>query len=316
MEIVLQPNKGENKAAVPYLAEVKIHSLTIDAGSNFLVPIYVTEVGNQTVYNVEISGFRMETTDLNEVPELVDRLMTGLVNMTRLPSYVFIARRDGGIYPVYTVDNEVMVTTPGGPTFKHVELAKVREYLTDYLHAVGLLGSADTDDKLHVRGINLTSLSLIRPAFYLKKRIAGETEFWTPVFKSDDGQRIYTYAANERRAVPIADGKEILNLHKVVAEALIADKRLKNPYDLRPDRLFPDDMKNLTALLKPETDLTVGSYKIPVYAYNGSFAGVEEKPDEDRFGLFLGKTVAEVEERVKTSFTRRGLMGAKTGMTA
>ena len=83
-----------------------------------------------------------------------------LINLSRLPTYVFIAPRSHKMYPVYTVNDEVFATTPGGPVFKHVELAKVREFLADYLHEIGALGVTDKSEKLHVRGCSTFYLGL------------------------------------------------------------------------------------------------------------------------------------------------------------
>ncbi len=102
------------------------------------------------------------------------------------------------VYPVYTVGDEVYATTPGGPVFRHVELAKVREFLSDCLHTMEEIGSVDRAETLHVRGIDKNTLGLIRPSFYLKKRVPSEAEFWAPVFKSEDGRSIYTYAARAK----------------------------------------------------------------------------------------------------------------------
>ena len=136
--------------------------------------------GNKKIFDIEMCGFRVEAEKLEELEQKAALLAASLVNMSRLPSYVFIARRAGGVYPVYTIEDEVMATTPGGPVFRHVELAKVREYLTDYLHDIGILGERGLSDKLHVRGIDRHTLSLRRPVLYLKKRAINETDFLGP----------------------------------------------------------------------------------------------------------------------------------------
>ncbi len=104
-------------------------------------------------------------------------------------------------------------------------------------------------ETLHVRGVDKNTLGLVRPIYYLKKRVPGEAEFWAPVFKSEDSRTIYTYAASAKREAPIDSGHEIMALHAMVAEALRKDGRLDNPYDLRSDRVFPDEAKDLLATL-------------------------------------------------------------------
>ncbi len=308
MKIVLEPNTGSDNEKIPYFARVEIATLTIDSGSIFQVPIHLKQLAEGKIYDVEICGFRLETDTLDDIPEVVEKLLSGLVNMTRLPSYVFIARRSRGIYPVYTVGNEVFATTPGGPVFRHVELAKVREYLNDYLHEMGILGRPDMSDKLHVRGVNTKTLGVIRPIFYLKKRVPGETEFWAPVFLSDDGRSIYTFAANAKRTVPVEEGKEIFSLHRIVAEVLITDNRLHNVYDLRPERLFPEQWEHLKNILTPlDKYITISDIQIPLYRNGGAFIGLESRLEENRYSLFLGEDIEDVRGRVVRSFTRRGV---------
>ena len=65
---------------------------------------------------------------------------------------------DGGGTTGALVGDEVFVTTPGGPVFRDVELAKVRGYLSDYLHTMEELGTADHVETLHVRGVDRNTL--------------------------------------------------------------------------------------------------------------------------------------------------------------
>jgi hypothetical protein len=234
--------------------------------------------------------------------------------MSRLPSYVFIARRSQGVYPVYTVENEVFATTPGGPVFRHVELAKVRDYLSDYLHAMNILGVPGKSDKLHVRGVNTTTLALMRPIFYLKKRVANETEFWAPVFRSRDNRYVYTYAASARREV-YEGANEVLALQDWVAKALIDDKRLINRYDLRADRLLPDVWHKLKPILETKGQAIIGDIRLSLYQKNGVFIGVEHRVDEDRFSLFFGDTITDVCNRARLDFVRRGIIDPKIAVS-
>jgi hypothetical protein len=233
-----------------------------------------------------------------------------------LPTYIFIARRSRRIYPVYTIGDEVLVTTSGGPVFRHVELASVRRYLSDYLHAVGELGTPGKSETLHVRGVRPSTLALTRPVFYLKKRVTGENEFWAPVFPTNDGLGIYTYAASARREVKIAGGQEVLALRDMVAEALIADKRLKHSHNLRPDRLMPDYWSRLQATLeKDPLKLTVFDHgttkngaEIDLYKNGKLFLAAEPRGDDHRVGLFVGQTPTDLRDRLAQDYLRRDLI--------
>lgn len=308
MKITVQPT---NQATIPYQVVVEIETLTIDTGSTFRVPVHKTLVNGKPFYDLELCGFRAETEAVEHIPWITERLLTGLVNMARLPSYVFIARQTGGVYPVYTVDQEVFVTTPGGPLFRHVELAKVREYLTDYLHLTSSpltpQSSLLSPNKLHVRGIDSTTLALRRPIFYLKKRVSGETDFWAPVFLSADRLSLYTYAANARREVTLDNGAEILHLRELVAKALQADNRLHNLYDLRPDRLFPEQWHRLEPHLQTRGFREVNGVTVALYQHPLGWIGLVERPDENRYSLYLGESVDDLCGRVAHDFTRRAV---------
>ena len=307
MKVTLRENTAVDKNEVPYIADIEVFTLTVDANSVFEVPVHINNSTDKTTYNVEICGFRAETDKIEEIAYITEDLFASLVNRARLPSYVFIARGAGGVYPVYTVDHEVLATTPGGPLFQHIELAKVREYLSDYLHDIGILGEKGSSDKLHVRGIDLKTLGLRRPVFYLKKRVEGENDFWAPVFKTADGKRIYTYAANNRREVPISGGQEVIFLRELVAQALLTDNRLTNIHDLRPDRLFPNYWERLKATLTPEGHIKANDIEMPIYSNNFVYIAVETRPDENRFSLFVGKDVENVRRRAEEDLTRRGV---------
>ena len=310
MNISLVPNKSNPTGQVPFLIHAEITSLTIDLDTIFKIPVYLHTNGRD-MYNVELCGFRVEADTPKELTPLVDRLVRGLVNMARLPTYVFIARRSRQMYPVYTVGDEVFATTPGGPVFRHVELAKVREYLSDYLHAIGELGTPGKSDVLHVRGVNMDTLGLMRPIFYLKKRAKniGDNEFWAPVFLADDGKSIYTYAASGKREVDLAGGYEALLLRTQVAQALIADKRLKENFDLRPDRLLPDYWEQVQATLKLQpVKLVAENITLDVYQNGRGIVAVEHRRDEDRYSLYIGTDINDLRDRMAKDFVRRGLI--------
>lgn len=309
MNITVQRNKGANRLEIPYIAEVEVPHLH-SARRTFSIPVYASYIGMKKTLAVEICGFRMQTQRFEEVSVLVERLINALINSARLPTYVFIARLAQIVYPVYTVGDEVYAVTPrGGPILRHVELAKVREYLTDYLHDSSLLGAEGQRDKLHVRGVNGQTLELHRPIFYLKKRITGQTDFWAPVFSSSDGRRIYTYAASAKRETPVNDGREILTLRDLVAHLLIQDKRLKGFYDLRPDRLFPETWHALEAQLEPVGDtIHVMGMALPVYqTRDETWVSAELRPDEERYNLYLGATRDELMWHICQNLERRGV---------
>jgi hypothetical protein len=267
-------------------------------------------------HTADVAGFRVASGNIYHVEQMVRRLLAAMINYGRLPDYVFIARRSERIYPVYTMGDEVIVTTPGGPVFRDVELAKVREHLAEYMYTTGELGEAGKSDKLHVRGVSRSTLTLLRPIFYLKKRLPGQAEFWAPVFEAEDGQSVYAYVASAKREVPIQDGLEVLILHNMCADALIADGRLEHTYDLRIDRLMPEYWARVRARLHPEPcELTFtgkrassSNQPIPIFRYDGVTIGVEPRSDEARWGLFVGDGAEEVRYRMALDFFRRGLI--------
>jgi hypothetical protein len=309
MKISLEQNTTSNPD-VPCFVQAEITSLTIDTNSVFKIPVYQYTNG-KTTYNTELCGFRVEASSPDELLPLTDRLLRGLVNMARLPTYIFIARRSQQMYPVYTIGDEVLATTPGGPVFRHVELANVRDYLADYLHAMGELGTPGKSDRLHVRGVNMNTLALIRPIFYLKKRAmqTNEHEFWAPVFMADDGKSIYTYAASGKREVDLSGGYEALLLRTQVAQALIADQRLKENFDLRPDRLLPDYWTQVKATLKPmPVQLVAADLTMDVYRNGRGIVAVEHRQEEDRYSLYIGEDLADLRRRAANILIRRGLL--------
>lgn len=306
MKLTLEANNGDSET-VPFHVRVDIVTATIDAGSTFFVPVEMRYQGLKKSFAANICGWEVASERPEALPGKISRFLPRLIHLARLPTYVFIARRAGGIYPIYTLDSEVFATTPGAPVFRHVELAKVREYLTDYLHAAGILGEKGLSDKLHVRGVNMKTLTLRRPIFYLKKRTPGETEFWAPVFEAGDGKHIYCYAADARRETAINGGMELLNLQQLVAAALQADGRLSNPFDLRLDRLFPERWQQLKAALAEREMINVHGVDLALYQSENGWIAVEERPQEGRPSLFLGQDREGLRARVAVDFERRGI---------
>ncbi|MBN1219800.1 MAG: hypothetical protein JXM69_12800 [Anaerolineae bacterium] len=309
MKISLEKNAKRDNQAVPYYVEAELSSITIDLDT-YRIPVY-KHTNGKTGYNVEICGFQVSADTPEQMVPVTERLIRGLINMARLPTYVFIARRSRQMYPVYTIGDEVFATTRGGPVFRHVELAKVREYLAEYLNAMSIIGTPGMSERLRVRGVDTNSLGLVRPIFYLKKRPQSEdeNEFWAPVFLADDQGSIYTYAASGKREIDLAGGYEALLLRSQVAQALIADSRLKDQYDLRPDRLLPDywaRVKN-TFSLQPEK-LVFDDAAFEIYR-NGKFVvAAEHRTDEDRYSLYLGQNLDDLRDRTAKDLVRRGLI--------
>jgi hypothetical protein len=256
---------------------------------------------------VNLCGFELSSSHPESLPNKINEFLPRLISLARLPTYMFIARQAGGLYPVYTHDDEVFATVPGGPVFRHVELAKVREYLSDYLHSAGILGEKGLSDKLHVRGVNMNTLGLRRPIFYLKKRVPDEVDFWAPVFEAGDAKNIYAYAASERRDVPIAAGDEVLLLRRTVANALKQHNRLADSYDLRPDRLFPEYWERLKETLTEIDPIEANGVELPVYQNGDALIAVEGRPEEGRYGLFLGKDLDDLRDRITVDFERRSI---------
>lgn len=326
MKLSLTRNIGKNKETVPYFVRADLATEVIKPHTVFHIPVYWQPNEGisgiiKGLYSAEVCGFRVEAGNLHQIVRLVNWLLPGLINMARLPTYIFIAQPSRRIYPVYTIGDEVLATTPGGPVFRHVELANVRSYLSDYLHAVGELGTLgipEANEVFHVRGVRSKTLALVRPIFYLKKRVPGENEFWAPVFPTNDGRGIYTYAASARREVEIAAGQEVLALREVVAEALMADKRLKHSYDLRPDRLMSDYWARLEATLTKDSiklaifdhSKTINGTEIDLYKNGKLHLAIEPRDNEERIGLYVGQTPTDLRDRVAQDYLRRGLIGS------
>jgi len=317
MKVFLEQNSDTNSNNQPFFAHIEVSNVSVDFNTRFRVPIS-QRVNGTTSYLAEICGFQVEAESPNAVILLIEKLVLELVNFARLPTYVFIARRSHKMYPVYTYGDEVFATTPGGPVFKHVELAKVREYLSDYMHTIGALGAPGASETLHVRGVHRETLGLVRPIFYLKKRPQGddENEFWAPVFPSKTGQSIYAYAVNGRREVDIDNGHEVLLLRSQVAQALVADKRLKEDYDLRADRLLPEYWErvkpNLEAVL---SKLAYNGSQFDVYKEGKYLVAVEYRDREDRYSLYIGKGVDDLRERAAKDLIRRKLAKSVTDVS-
>ncbi len=316
MKINLVENAAPNSASVPYIAEVNMGQDVTHLWRDYRIPVYFNKHGKER-YSAEIAGFQIASESIERIPGLIKYLIGNLINVARLPNYAFIARRAQRVYPVYTIEDEVMVVTPNGPVFRHVELAKVRQYLTEYLHKTRILGKDGKSDKLHVRGIDPNTLGLRRPVFYLKKRDAADGDpFWAPVFENGARDGIYAYAASSRRDAPNTGGASAMwDLRNVVAEVLVTDKRLGSVNDLRADRIMPNYWQKLSAAMTPTGKTLVSDdLRIPVYEVNGKFIGVERRSNEDRNGIYVGDSVEDLEARVSKDMARRGIIANTNAM--
>lgn len=311
MNITLERNRGADRLNIPYIAAVDMMSNATN--HQLQIPIDVSYIGMKKTFGVNLCGFQMQTAEFSELSEMIERLLRALTNAKRLPTYVFIARNAQTIYPIYTVEDDVFVVTPReGPVLRHIELAKVREYITDYLHDTRQLGSDGQRDKLHIRGVHASTLRLRRPIFYLKKRLVGETEFWAPVFIGGDEAHIYTYAVSQRRNMALAAGLEVLQLRDKVATLLQQDKRLKNHHDLRPDRLFPDRLALLTEHLTEQADsFHFEGRSFPVFIDGeGRWIASEKRVDENRYNLYLGDSRDALFDQINRNLARRKMQDA------
>lgn len=308
MEVTLQEKGAEQLVAIAQLGNETYQY----RNHQFSIPV-TQKVNGKTMYSAQMCGFQVESDRKQDMPRLVRYLLKNLINVGRLPDYVFIANRAKRIYPVYTIGSDVAVTTPNGPLFRHVELAKVREYLTDYLHTTKILGKDGKSDKLHVRGINRHTLGLRSPLFYLKKYTENEERFWAPVFENGDSTGIYVNAADNRRDVAKEEGKEVVQLVKLVSELLLTQNRISNRNDLRADRLksnYWEMVKN--TLTETDSTIAAGGQTLTVYKSGSDYIAVEARGREsgetlDRFGLYLGSSESDLRDRVITDFKRRGL---------
>lgn len=302
-----------NDPAIPYKINVEVIALTSTIGASHKIPVYTSSDGGKQTYNAEVCGFRVDAETPEAIVSSVEKLLPGLVNMARFPTYMFIARRSRRIYPVYTVGDEVLATTPNGPVFKHVELATVRERLYDFLQASKILGTPGKSDKLHVRAVRQSDLSLTRPLFYLKKRAVtpNDQEFWAPVLEAAEGRSIYTYAASSRREIDKDKGHEALRLRTQVAQALIADGRLNDELALRVDRLLPDYWQTVkTSIQQLLSKLVYNDVRCDMYQDGRYLIGVEYRQAEDRYSFYIGTGVEDLRARAAQDLMRRGVISS------
>jgi hypothetical protein len=306
MKIFFEPNRGPNNNTIPYTMIVEIGASELDWERTFRIPVLLS---HGIIYLVEACGLQVKASTLKELGPMAQSLMLTLEYMSRLPTYVFITRRSRKVLPVYTLGDKVIANTQQGVSFQHIELAKVREYVTDYLQQIGDLGPFERGDKLHVRGVDKERLSLIRPAFYLKKRamLGRENEFWAPVFYSqDDDQTIFAYAASTKHQAKINQGQEVFELRDKVAQALIKNDRLQVNYNLRADRLMPEHWQQVKSILTAlPRKLTYEGIKLPLYAGDDFLVALEYRSAEDRYSLFLGENDEDLHNRVAQDLIRR-----------
>ncbi|MCB0165660.1 MAG: hypothetical protein KDI79_15625 [Anaerolineae bacterium] len=311
MQLALIENSDSDNPLIPFYLRIEVAALSPDLQKPFFIPIYYQHIRDRSAYKVEICGIPLEARTATDLVPRIEKIIPPLLRGARLPSYVFIARHSRRIYPVYTFGCEVVASISGGPLFRHVELAKVREYLTDYLYQTGEIWPPPTNDRLHVRGVDRLTLGLIRPVFYLKKRaqFATDNEFWAPVFPEVDGRGLYTYAASAKRTIPNNQGDEVLQLRSMVAQALITDHRLSQGYDLRTDRLMPDLWLQLrTHLVECSARFISPRLELKLYHADHTLIAMEYRRDEDRYSLYFGSDIEDLRLRTATDLLRRGVI--------
>ncbi|MCB9100367.1 MAG: hypothetical protein H6632_12560 [Anaerolineales bacterium] len=311
MQLALIENSESDNHLIPFYLRIEVAALSPDLQTPFFIPIRYQHFRDRSIYRVEICGIPLEARTAADLVPRIEKIIPSLLRGARLPSYIFIARHSRRIYPVYTFGSEVIAAITGGPLFRHIELAKVREYLADYLYQTGELWPPPTHDRLHVRGVDRLTLGLIRPVFYLKKRaqFATDNEFWAPVFPEVDGSGLYTYAASAKRAAPNNQGQEVLQLRSMVAQALIADHRLSQGDDLRTDRLMPDLWLQLrTHLIDCSAQFSSPRLELKLYQADQTLIAMEYRRDEDRYSLYFGRDVEDLRFRAATDLLRRGLI--------
>ena len=147
----------------------------------------------------------------------------------------------------FTLSATKCLQRPGGPQFRHVELAWVREYLTDYLNTIGILGNGSQDDRC-TYGVDTTTLEMIRPLFYFEengwrgRRISGHRFSFRPKLKPIRPPFTLYVASG-----PAAQHLRCCARHSGIARhrcrsADRRQKRLNASYDLRIDRIFAETL--------------------------------------------------------------------------
>lgn len=311
MQLALIQNSESDNSLIPFYLRIEVAALSPDLRKPFFIPVHYQHARDRSIYKVNICGISLEARTAADLVPRIEKIIPPLLRNARLPSYVFIARHSRRIYPIYTFGKEFLALITGGPMFRHVELAKIREYLTDYLHQTGELWPPTTNDHLYVRGVDLLTLELVRPVFYLEKQpqFATDNEFWAPIFPQPDGSGLYTFAASAKQTVQNNQGREVLQLRSIVAQALIANRRLTQDYDLRLDRLIPHLWTQLrTNLVDYSTRFISPRLELSLYQDNHTLVALEYHPDEDRYSLYFGSDAEDLRLRTATDLLRRGLI--------
>ncbi|MCB0191749.1 MAG: hypothetical protein KDJ65_07385 [Anaerolineae bacterium] len=313
MEAFLEKNNAENRRTIPYYITIKLAPITTSHfPTRYQIPIYLKPIRGQNHYTAELCGLNVQESSPQSVLNTINKVAPTLVNLNRMPTYVFIARHSLKVYPVYTNRKENLgLTVPNGPVARHVELAYVRDRVGKYLNDIHVLGRSGEYEKLHVRGVHQKTLALVRPIFYLKKRPLSpkDTEFWTPVFPSDESASIYAYVLDKKYEVSEETGNEVFQLRSQVSRALIGKKRLSEDFDLRADRLLSDYWAKLETKLEPLPEkLIYNNATLPLYQHQGRLIAVEKRADEDRYSLYLGHDREDLRQRAGNDLARRSII--------
>lgn len=313
MEISLKKNNADNRKAVPYHINIKLAPIkSNNFATNFQIPLNLKPLNGQNHYAAEMCGLQLQESSPQSVLNKIKKVGPTLVNLNRMPTYVFIARHSLRVYPVYTSRKEILgLTVQGGPVVRHVELAYVRDRVGKYLNDAHVIGRSGTFEKLHVRGVHQKTLALVRPIFYLKKRplTSRDTEFWTPVFPSEERDSIYAYVLDKKYEAKEAEGDEVFQLRSQVSRALMADQRLSEDFDLRADRLLPDYWAKLETKLDAQPGrLDYNSSSLPMYRHQNHLVAVEQRANEERYSLYIGYDDADLRQRAGKDLARRRII--------
>ncbi len=106
----------------------------------------------------------------------------------------------------------------------------------------------------------------------------------------------------------------MLRLQRLVSDALIEQGRLEDPFDLRPDRLYPGALDNLldgltrqpydlAYLARDDEDKTM----LPLYRNGRTYVVVEHRQSEERYSIFVGRDPLDIRFKIGQDMERRNV---------
>ena len=91
----------------------------------------------------------------------------------------------------------------------------------------------------------------------------------------------------------------------------MADKRLKDEKDLRPDRLLPEYLQQVKASMQAtDKKLSYGDTSFDIYEKGRYLVAVEHRRKEDRYSFYIGNDVDDLKERTARDLVRRNLISS------